>query len=175
MTPCPTETMKWDYLNNEMDPAAAEAFALHLGVCPVCRAEMDGLRMTVSELRSLPKPEASAALAATAKSALARAAGPAPAERFRYSRWFSLATGGALFLSVLVLAVVFPVRIPTESINAFFRIPADFLVSESARELIGKIVVLLPLLLIPSILENVRFLLRRKHKNPPPRVRLFSI
>jgi|GEM_PF-2546633 len=175
MTPCPTETAKWHYLNGEMEPEAAEAFALHLGVCPACRAEMEGLRMTASELRSLPKPEASAALAAAAKAALARTAGPVPAERFRYSRWFSLAAGGALFLAVLILAAVFPVSVPTESITSFFRLPADPPISDAARDLIGKVVAFLPLLLVPSILENLRFLFRRKHKNPPPRVRLFSI
>ncbi len=173
MTPCPTETMKWDYLNDEMDSAAAETFALHLESCPACRAEMAGLRAMAFEIRSLPKPEAPARLSEAAKAALA--AGPAPAERFRYSRWFSLAAGGALLVSALVLSFVFPLRIPTESITSFFRLPAELPVSETALELIGKIVAFLPLLLVPSILENARYLFRRKHKNPPNRLRLFSI
>ncbi|MBN1940201.1 MAG: hypothetical protein JW843_11495 [Candidatus Aminicenantes bacterium] len=175
MTPCPDEIKKWSFLNGEMEADAAEAFSLHLRDCPACREEMEALRKTIVEIRALPVPDAPAAWTAKAKASLVREAAPAQVRRIRFSRRFSLVSGGVLFAAVLTLAVIFPIRIPAESIALFFRTPANLPLSESARELLGKILVLLPLLFVPSIVENIRFLVRRKHRNPPTHLRLFSI
>jgi hypothetical protein len=61
------------------------------------------------------------------------------------------------------------------SIAALFRIPTDLPLSAATLEFAQKFLALLPLLLVPSIVENVRYLVRRKRKGSRLRVRLFSV
>lgn len=44
-------------LDDELDGAAAAAARAHIGGCPECAARLDGLRATVTQLRSLPAAE----------------------------------------------------------------------------------------------------------------------
>jgi len=175
MTPCPTEIEKWDFLNGGMDPKEAAAFAMHLEECPACRAEIAGLKDIASGLERLSLPDAPVALTETVKKTLARDAGSAPGKKVRDFRWINLAAGGILVLAAVALTLIFPVKIPMESIAEFFKTPSEPALSESAREILGKILAFLPLVLVPSIIENIRFLVRRRHKRPTIHLRLFSI
>jgi anti-sigma factor RsiW len=184
MTTCPTETAKLEYLNGETSGLKAAEFEVHLAACPACRAEMADLGELLSGFKEVPLPEAPAALVEAAKAALAKAALKGMEERSdlrisegrnRYFRWFNLAAGAAIFAAAVILAVVFPVRISSASITALFRIPADLPLSAATLEFVQKFLALLPLLFVPSIVENVRFLIRRKKKSAPLRPRLFLV
>jgi len=197
MTACPTETVNLAYLNGDLDRRETEAFEIHLQACPACRAELAGLKSIVSGFAAIPRPEAPDAFVEAAGKALARAAlerkearpedhrsrteeHPRGREKeakksVRIRRWFVPSFGALILVAAVIAAVLIPVRIPSEAISKLFRIPSDLPLSGSAREFLGKFLAFLPLLLVPSIVENIRFLVRRKGKRPTLGPRLFSI
>jgi hypothetical protein len=102
------------YLDGALGREASAALGEHVGVCPVCRHELEGTRSIVRGLSLLPRPTTPPNLSASIRAALvieraARNASPQLSPSERMARWLSVRlmpySVGAVYSVVLFVAV----------------------------------------------------------------------
>ncbi len=188
MSTCKDDTIKLDYLNGLLSGAARARMEKHLAVCPDCRRELDALRSVLDSLASLPRPVASEAWGTAAKARLREASACAPQflpgcspgrnrmDIFQYVLIAAGITASAGILFWLVAAGVIEQWFPGLSKAAYgISAPRD----GRTVQIVVSILSLHALLFIPSIIENLYQLVRRRRRGrgtpPGTMIRFFRV
>ena len=164
------DTRKLDYLNGFLSARERTLFEVHLAACPECRREIVELRKTADAVAGLTSPSVPQDWAFAAKERL-RAKGSLPAAAdplrpasirrrtnvFQYAVITAGVTGGLVLLIELVMGG--PARSWLPDLSAALGISGP-----SAARTAGLVVWILSLhalLFVPSIIDNIYWLVRR--------------
>ena len=177
MSACMDDHIKLDYLNGLLSENERNRVEKHLAGCPDCCKEFDDLRVIRASLAGLPRfaaPEAwGTAAKARLREASARAPQPLPSripfrvrtDIFQYALIAAGVTAAAGLFVWLFVGGVIQRLLPGLS-------TADLGISDprAARtvEIVALVLSLHALLLIPSIIENIYQLVRRRGRRAPP-------
>lgn len=175
---CLDDAVKLDYLNGLLSEKDQTRFEEHLAACPRCRREIVELRNTVAAVAGLTPPSVPAAWTAAAKERLramrSSRATPVPGRSaaarqktnvFQYSVVVAGVTAAIILLFWLVMGGTVQRWLPGLSTAAL-----GISDPRAARTvgLVTWILSLHALLLVPSIIDNIYQLVRRRSRSRMP-------
>jgi anti-sigma factor RsiW len=170
MTICENDALKMDYLSGNLSHEQLQELEHHFVDCPACREELAELRMLAEGLATLPQPSCPDHLAASASHRLSEYS------RFRLTlsaRRFAVASalvGAFGVLGVIVLQQTGLAELVETTLVALTDAVLEIFMRSSTtaslglgRESLFFIVSFAAIIMLPSLVESIGFLVARRH------------